>query len=109
MSTSRVHWVRVLSDGEKVMIAAGGDLDHAAMDELEQALHAALDDPWPGGLVLDLREVTFIDKGAVRTVVDSSRQARDTRINFRVLPSDRVRSVIDLTRSGRVIIRRSGV
>lgn len=57
--------------GEAVVVAPVGEIDLATVDELAQALDAAREEA--GSVVLDLREVTFMDSAGLRLVLEASR------------------------------------
>ena len=56
--------------GEAVVVAPVGEIDLATVDELAQALDAAREEA--GSVVLDLREVTFMDSAGLRLVLEAS-------------------------------------
>jgi anti-anti-sigma factor len=57
--------------GDAVMVVPKGEIDLATVDELQSALHAAGEGA--GQVLLDLREVTFIDSAGVRLVLEAMR------------------------------------
>ena len=56
--------------GAAVVVAPVGEIDLATVDELAQALDAAREEA--GSVVLDLREVTFMDSAGLRLVLEAS-------------------------------------
>lgn len=58
--------------GEAVVVAPVGEIDLATVDALSQALAAAREES--ESIVLDLREVTFMDSAGLRLVLEASRQ-----------------------------------
>lgn len=73
-----------------------GELDLVSAPELEHELRHILLDA-TGDVVLDLREVTFIDSSGLRVVLVSSRDARAAGRRFVVLAgAGQVRRVIDM-------------
>ena len=59
--------------GDAIVVAPVGEIDLATIDALEAEVRAALAEDGP--LVLDLREVTFIDSAGLRLVIETSRDA----------------------------------
>ena len=59
--------------GDAIVVAPAGEIDLATIDALEAGVDAALEEA--GHLVLDLREVTFIDSAGLRLVLETSRKA----------------------------------
>jgi anti-anti-sigma factor len=58
-------------EGDAIVVAPAGEIDLATIDELQAAVDAAAMEA--DGVVLDLREVTFIDSAGLRLVVQSAR------------------------------------
>jgi anti-anti-sigma factor len=58
-------------EGDAIVVAPAGEIDLATIDELQAAVDAAAEEA--GGVVLDLREVTFIDSAGLRLVLQSAR------------------------------------
>lgn len=67
--------------GEAIVVVPEGDIDLATVDALEAELEAATAEPH-AELVLDLRQVVFLDSTAIRLVVQL---ARDERERFAVV------------------------
>jgi anti-sigma B factor antagonist len=59
--------------GDVIVVAPAGEIDLATVDVVEAEVEAALADA--PALVLDLREVTFIDSAGLRLVLETSRKA----------------------------------
>ena len=57
--------------GDAIVVAPAGEIDLATVDAVEAEVEAALADG--PTLVLDLREVTFIDSAGLRLVLQNSR------------------------------------
>ena len=91
------YWVAVHRDDDATRIEAGGELDLATRESLRDAVIDALAGAVPGELVVDLREVTFIDAAAVQAaVLDSADVARAAGVRCRVLPSPRVCRILEI-------------
>jgi len=59
--------------GDAIVVAPAGEIDLATVDALWAEIEAASGDT--DKLVLDLREVTFIDSAGLRLVLETSRKA----------------------------------
>jgi anti-anti-sigma factor len=57
--------------GDAIVVAPAGEIDLATIDALQAAIDVAATDAET--VVLDLREVTFIDSAGLRLVLQSSR------------------------------------
>ncbi|MDA0162153.1 STAS domain-containing protein [Solirubrobacter ginsenosidimutans] len=57
--------------GDAIVVAPAGEIDLATVDDLQAAVDAAAGESEQ--VVLDLREVTFIDSAGLRLVLQSSR------------------------------------
>lgn len=66
-----------------------GELDLATAPELEQRVLGALRSGANGTVVLDLRELTFLDSTGVRTIVAAHQVAKDVGVELRLVrPSE---------------------
>src|SRR3954451_13140709 len=72
------------SDGGRVTFTPRGELDLATAPELEDRVLAALKDA-AQPVVLDLRELTFMDSTGVRTIVAAHQTAGSTGCELRVV------------------------
>jgi len=91
------YWVAVHRDDDATRIEAGGELDLDTRDTLHQAVVDALGDTKANELIIDLREVTFIDAAAVHAaLIDSADVARSAGIRCHVLPSTSVRRILEI-------------
>ena len=76
---------------------ASGDLDVESAHVLRECMDECLADA-PRELILDLCGVTFIDSSGLATIVDASRRAKQTAIDFGVrCGNGKVRQVLALT------------
>ena len=57
--------------GDALVVVPAGEIDLATVDELAHALTAAREEA--GRVVLDLREVSFMDSAGLRLVLEASR------------------------------------
>jgi len=72
-----------------------GELDLATAPEVLAAVQSAVAEDGDGRLVLDMREVSFIDSTGVRALLEASR-ATETQLAL-LRPSSAVTRVLDLT------------
>lgn len=86
--------------GHKAVVAASGEIDLSNLTKLEAAFRA-LDDTEVGEIVVDLREVTYLDSSVLRVLVAERHQTERMRVRLRLVPNDRVRSLLDVTRLDR--------
>ena len=91
------YWVAVHRDDDATRIEAGGELDLDTRESLHEAVVDALHEPGADALVIDLREVTFIDAAAVQAaVIDTAAVAGSAGISCHVLASERVRRILEI-------------
>jgi anti-sigma B factor antagonist len=88
--------VRIVMAGDRAFVCPAGELDLAAAREMENAVDSAVDGHKQ--LVIDLREVTFLDTEGVKSLLRAARVAAEHDIALRVVPGRRsVERVFDLT------------
>ena len=87
--------VRVSQLGDTPLIEAHGDIDHNNCGSVEVALSNALD---AGNLVvlLDLRDVTYIDSGGLSVLLSGVRRLRDRGWLGVVGPNSNVRRLLEI-------------
>ena len=68
--------LRVVRGDSRMRIAPVGELDIATSPQLEEAIARATSEP-VSELVLDLRELTFMDSTGLRVMVSADARARD--------------------------------
>ena len=79
-------------------IELSGELDVLARPAIEGAVADALAEPIARRLVLDVRDVSFIDSGAIYSTFVMARQlANEGGASFHVLPSAVVRRALEVT------------
>lgn len=71
--------------GARPVLALRGELDLGAVDELEQAL-AAVEREQPQVIVIDLRDVTFLDSSGLRTLLAADRRAKSAGRRLALVP-----------------------
>jgi anti-sigma B factor antagonist len=80
--------VRTERRGEAAVVIPTGELDLATAPALESSLARAFSDA-PGRVVLDLRELEFIDSSGLRTLLTARRQAEDAGQRFSLVAGHR--------------------
>ncbi|WIM95407.1 STAS domain-containing protein [Actinoplanes oblitus] len=77
-------------DGDRVTVTVTGEVDMATADALFEAATPA----GVRGATIDLRAVTFFDSAAIHTLIRLAERFPGT---LRVMPSGRVRRVLDIS------------
>jgi anti-sigma B factor antagonist len=86
------------TDGTTVRLALTGELDIAGATRVEQELERIEREP-PATIVLDLRELAFMDSTGLRVIVAADGRAREQgRRVVIVRGSDTVQRIIEMTR-----------
>ena len=86
--------IDVLHRGRRARVTVGGELDIATVPALERAL---IEQTRIGRtVVLDLRELSFIDATGLGLLLRTNAHARRDGIEFAVLPGPRVQRLLDL-------------
>jgi anti-sigma B factor antagonist len=67
---------RVRETEGAILISLSGELDMSVMDPLQQVL-AAAESKQPSVLVIDLRDLQFMDSSGIRLVVEADLRARE--------------------------------
>src|SRR3954471_2402953 len=80
--------VRVERRGDAAVVVPTGELDLATAPALEASLSRAFTDP-AERVVLDLRELEFIDSSGLRTLLTARRQADDAGKSFSLVAGHR--------------------
>lgn len=95
------------ADPTIVSVVATGEIDMQSAGMLGRHLdHALSGAPPPSTLLLDLRQVRFIDSTGLRMLVGTVRRCEALATSFRLLPSPGVQAVLEI--SGLVDLLRSG-
>ncbi len=68
--------IRVESDGETVTAFLAGEIDHHTAAEMREAIDIHLTDSGVKLLILDFRDVTFMDSSGIGLVMGRYRQIR---------------------------------
>ncbi len=80
--------VEVVRNGGATRIAPSGELDIATNPVLEQAIAAATSEPG-ARLVLDLRELTFMDSTGLRTLAQTNARAANDGFTLAIVRGPR--------------------
>jgi anti-anti-sigma factor len=75
--------LNVLPERERVRVLVCGELDLASAPAVDHAIRELTDRGF-ANVVLDLRELTFIDSTGVRLLIDHARAARDDGHTFAI-------------------------
>jgi anti-sigma B factor antagonist len=96
-----LYGVEIEQGAHGPVIALKGEIDLAAVEDVDRDMRPALDPP-PALLVLDLRGVEFLDSSGLRLVLrlDREQQERGTRLVV-VRGGRRVARVLELTGADR--------
>jgi anti-anti-sigma factor len=87
--------VETTQQDETAVIALGGELDMAGASTLERELGLLR----ASTIVVDLRELEFMDSSGLRAIVTSARRAQDDGRRFALIPgAAQVMRVFDITR-----------
>jgi anti-anti-sigma factor len=80
--------VRTERRGDAAVVVPTGELDLATAPALEDALGRAFEDG-SGRVVLDLRELEFIDSSGLRTLLTARRRAEEANAQFSLVAGHR--------------------
>ena len=90
--------VRVLRGRTVTTIELSGDLDLGARETIEQSVRDALAPPAALRLLIDARDVSYVDSIAIHATFVKAREAATAAgLTFHVLPSATVRRALELT------------
>jgi anti-anti-sigma factor len=83
----------VSTEGSVTTVAASGELDLAARDALRDALA-----PLTGNVVVDLRQVTFLDSSCIGVIAGAGQRLRERGGDLRLRnPADVPRRALEIT------------
>jgi anti-sigma B factor antagonist len=89
--------VQRTDNGEATVLAVGGELDLAASPALEQEIDEVLKTP-SGALIIDLRELEFIDSTGLSVLVKAHQRAEQDGRRFGLVNGgSQVRRLLSLT------------
>ena len=88
---------------EAVIVALQGDIDLHRTDEVQQALATACDNQ-PTRIVVNMRNVRYIDSSGIGALVEAFRHARTFGVKLLLCcANDRVCSVLEITKLNNVL------
>ncbi len=95
--------IQVVRNGASTRIAPAGELDIATTPALEQAIAAATGEPG-AALVLDLRELTFMDSTGLRTLAQCNARAEDEGFTLSIVRgSKQIERVLEISGLGALL------
>jgi anti-anti-sigma factor len=95
--------LRVARNGRSVHLAPAGELDIATTPELEQALAEATADA-VAEIVLDLRELTFMDSTGLRALAQANSRAGESGISLSIIRGPRqIERVLEISGLGAML------
>jgi anti-anti-sigma factor len=95
--------IEVLRNGEATRITPAGELDIATTPALEQAIANATAEPG-AALVLDLRELTFMDSTGLRTLAQTNARAEDEGFTLSIWRgSSQIERVLEISGLGALL------
>jgi anti-sigma B factor antagonist len=88
--------VRIVTARDQAFVRPAGELDLATVGEFEAAIGGALDGHKQ--LVVDLRDVTFLDTEGLKSLMETARMAAERQVAFRLVRGRRsVERIFELT------------
>ena len=96
----RLFDLDIHAEGEVVHAGLSGEIDLSTVGEVQGQLDEALA-AGPGLLLLDMREVTFLDSSGLRMLLGLNRRQREQGKRLVLAPGRRVARVLELTGAGR--------
>jgi anti-anti-sigma factor len=95
--------VQVIRNGPATQIVPSGELDIATTPALEQAIKEATAEPG-AALVLDLRELTFMDSTGLRTLAQTNARAEDEGFELAIWRGSRqIERVLEISGLGALL------
>ena len=95
--------LRVVRNGGSTHIAPCGELDIATTPELEQALAEATADR-VGEIVLDLRELSFMDSTGLRALAQANTRAEEAGVALSIIRGPRqIERVLEISGLGSLL------
>jgi anti-anti-sigma factor len=92
--------IRVVRNGQATRIAPAGELDIATTPALERAIADATGEPG-AALVLDLRELTFMDSTGLRTLAQTNARAQGDGFTLSIVRGPRqIERVLEISGLG---------
>ena len=90
--------LEVRETGERVVVAAAGELDPHSCSELSDALEPYVNDEAVQHIVIDLGGITFIDSSGLRVVLSTKESLEERGATLGLAtPSESVQRILDIT------------
>lgn len=97
----RSFGLAVRESGTTLHVHVFGEFDRSRVGRVEQALERLAETPLPRLLVLDLRDLTFLDLAGLRTILRANDRGRAEGFEVEVVrPAGTANRVFTLTRAG---------
>jgi anti-sigma B factor antagonist len=97
LSSSNGFRIAVEPDRERITLHVVGEIDIATAGDMEDPLLDLLDSGFET-IVLDLREVTFLDSSGIRVLINSHQYAQERAARLSILVgTSRSREVLELS------------
>jgi anti-sigma B factor antagonist len=95
--------VSAVPDRDRVRVLISGELDLATVGDVRNQIAELLDVGWRDVLI-DLREVTFMDTSGVHALLDADQRARDESVRLAVVVEPGpVRELLRITGTDRIL------
>ena len=95
--------IQVIHNGAATRIAPSGELDIATTPALEQAINEATAEPG-AALVLDLRDLTFMDSTGLRTLAQTNARAEEEGFELSIWRGSRqIERVLEISGLGALL------
>jgi len=86
-------------------LRVAGEIDIATVGPLAETMTQILHDPFVRYLVIDLREVPFLDSSGIHAMISAFRLAEDQHIGFRAVNCQpNVRRVMEITGVEKILL-----
>jgi anti-sigma B factor antagonist len=97
MPSSSLFWVDVQPERERVRVIPHGELDLVTVQQLETQIDELRSGGFPR-IVLDLRQLTFMDSTGLRLLLELDAQSRADGFGFAIVDGEGpVRRLLELT------------
>jgi anti-anti-sigma factor len=92
--------LRIVRNGERIQIVPCGELDIATTPQLERAIAEATADA-AAELVLDLRQLTFMDSTGLRALAQANSRAEEAGVSLSIVRGPRqIERVLEISGLG---------
>lgn len=87
--------VRTRRQGPTGFVFVSGEIDMATASQLEESI-AVISDQGIGEIVVDLRDVTFMDCAGAKVILNARRAADESKMHLTFIPSASVVRVLEI-------------